>query len=143
MVNAHLIAQRRGLKITEHKDSICENYGNLVTVEVRTSVGQTTVAGTVMRGEPHIVRVDDYWIDVVPSGGYFLFSDHRDRPGLIGTVGIILGQADINISSMQVSRLEPRGQALMVLGLDEPVGEEQREQLLAIPDIYTIKMVKL
>ena len=143
LVNAHLIAQRRGLKITEHKDSICENYGNLVTVEVRTSVGQTTVAGTVMRGEPHIVRVDDYWIDVVPSGGYFLFSDHRDRPGLIGTVGIILGQADINISSMQVSRLEPRGQALMVLGLDEPVGEEQREQLLAIPDIYTIKMVKL
>ena len=143
LVNAHLIAQRRGLKITEHKDPICENYGNLVTVEVRTSVGQTTVAGTVMRGEPHIVRVDDYWIDVVPSGGYFLFSDHRDRPGLIGTVGIILGQADINISSMQVSRLEPRGQALMVLGLDEPVGEEQREQLLAIPDIYTIKMVKL
>ena len=143
LVNAHLIAQRRGLKITEHKDPICENYGNLVTVEVRTSIGQTTVAGTVMRGEPHIVRVDDYWIDVVPSGGYFLFSDHRDRPGLIGTVGIILGQADINISSMQVSRLEPRGQALMVLGLDEPVGEEQREQLLAIPDIYTIKMVKL
>lgn len=143
LVNAHLIAQRRGLKITEHKDPICENYGNLVTVEVRTSIGQTTVAGTVMRGEPHIVRVDDYWIDVVPSGGYFMFSDHRDRPGLIGTVGIILGQADINISSMQVSRLEPRGQALMVLGLDEPVGEEQREQLLAIPDIYTIKMVKL
>ena len=143
LVNAHLIAQRRGLKITEHKDPICENYGNLVTVEVRTSIGQTTVAGTVMRGEPHIVRMDDYWIDVVPSGGYFLFSDHRDRPGLIGTVGIILGQADINISSMQVSRLEPRGQALMVLGLDEPVGEEQREQLLAIPDIYTIKMVKL
>ena len=143
LVNAHLIAQRRGLKITEHKDPICENYGNLVTVEVRTSVGQTTVAGTVMRGEPHIVRVDDYWIDVVPSGGYFLFSDHRDRPGLIGTVGIILGQADINISSMQVSRLEPRGQALMVLGLDEPVGAEQREQLLAIPDSYTLQMVKL
>ncbi len=143
LVNAHLIAQRRGLKITEHKDPVCENYGNLVTVEAGTSVGQTTVAGTVMRGEPHIVRVNNYWIDVVPRGGYFIFSDHRDRPGLIGTVGTILGNADINISSMQLGRLEPRGPALLVLELDGPIGEEQRQQLLAIPDIYTIKLVKL
>jgi D-3-phosphoglycerate dehydrogenase len=143
LVNAHLIAQRRGLKITEHKDPVCENYGNLVTVEAGTSVEQTTVAGTVMRGEPHIVRVNNYWIDVVPRGGYFIFSDHRDRPGLIGTVGTILGNADINISSMQLGRLEPRGPALLVLELDEPIGEEQRQQLLAIPDIYTIKLVKL
>jgi len=96
-----------------------------------------------MRGEPHIVRVNNYWIDVVPRGGYFIFSDHRDRPGLIGTVGTILGNADININSMQLGRLEPRGPALLVLELDELIGEEQRQQLLAIPDIYTIKSVKL
>jgi D-3-phosphoglycerate dehydrogenase len=143
LVNANIIAQRRGLKITEHKDPICENYANLVTLEVTTSVGVTTVAGTVMRGESHIVRVNSYWIDVVPKGGYFLFSDHRDRPGLIGTVGTILGNADINISSMQLGRLKPRGPALLVLELDEPIGEEQRLELLAVPDIYTIKLVKL
>ncbi|MBE0415134.1 MAG: phosphoglycerate dehydrogenase [Dehalococcoidia bacterium] len=143
LVNANIIAQRRGLKITEHKDPICENYGNLITLEVTTSAGVTTVAGTVMRGEPHIVRVNSYWIDVVPRGGYFLFSDHRDRPGFIGTVGTILGNVDINISSMQLGRLEPRGAALLVLELDEPIGEEQRLELLAIPDVYTIKLVKL
>ncbi len=143
LVNANIIAKSRGLKVTEQKDPVCENYGNLITVEVTTSAGATTVAGTVMRGETHIVRVDSYWIDVVPSEGYFLFSDHRDRPGLIGTVGMILGNADINISSMQVSRLEPRGQALMVLGLDEPIGEDERRKLLAIPDVYTVKLVKL
>ena len=143
LVNANIIAQRRGLKVTEHKDPICEIYGNLITLEVTTSAGVTTAAGTVMRGEPHIVRVNSYWIDVVPSGGYFLFSDHRDRPGLIGTVVTILGNADINISSMQLGRLEPRGPALLVLALDEPIGDEQREQLLSIPDIYTIKLVKL
>ena len=143
LVNANIIAQKRGLKVTEHKDPICEIYGNLITLEVTTSAGVTTAAGTVMRGEPHIVRVNSYWIDVVPSGGYFLFSDHRDRPGLIGTVGTLLGNADINISSMQLGRLEPRGPALLVLALDEPIGDEQREQLLAIPDIYTIKLVKL
>jgi D-3-phosphoglycerate dehydrogenase len=143
MVNANLVAQRRGLKITEQKDTACANYGNLVTVEVATSAGAITVAGTVMRGEPHIVRVDNYWVDLAPSGGYFILSDHKDRPGLIGTVGTVLGEFDINISSMQVSRLEPRGRALMVLSLDEPISEEQRQQLLAIPDVYTIKPVKL
>jgi D-3-phosphoglycerate dehydrogenase len=96
-----------------------------------------------MRDQPHIIRVDNYWMNLVPSGGYFILSDHKDRPGLIGNVGMILGKADINISSMQVSRLEARGRALMVLELDEPISEVQREQLLAIPDVYSIKLVKL
>jgi len=143
LVNANIIAQRRGLKITEHKDPICENYGNLFTVKVTTSAGVTTVAGTIMRGEPHIVRVNSYWIDVVPRGGYFLFSDHRDRPGLIGAVGTILGNADINISSMQLGRLETRGPALLVLELDQPVAEEQLLQLRALHEVYTMKLVKL
>jgi len=143
LVNANIIAQRRGLKITEQKDINCENYGNLMTLEVATSTGTVTVAGTVMRGEPHLVRVNSYWIDVVPRGGYFLFSDHRDCPGLIGAVGTILGDADINISSMQLGRLEPRGRALLVLELDQPVDEELLLKLQSLSEIYTMKLVKL
>ncbi len=143
LVNANIIAQRRGLKITEQKDINCENYGNLITLEVTTSTGTVTVAGTVMRGEPHLVRVNSYWIDVVPRGGYFLLSDHRDRPGLIGAVGTILGDADINISSMQLGRLEPRGRALLVLELDQPVDEKLLLKLQSLSEIYTMKLVKL
>jgi len=143
LVNANIIAQSRGLKIVEQKGIVCENYGNLITVEVTTSVGATTVAGTMMRGQPHIVRVNNYWIDIVPTGGYWLFSDHRDRPGLIGAVGMITGNVDINISFMQLSRLELRGQALMILALDEFLPEEQRQQILGIPDVYSAKVVKL
>ncbi len=143
LVNAGVIAQSRGLKVVEQKTSRCENYTNLVSVEVTTDTGSTTVAGTLMRGQTHIVRVNDYWIDIVPSGGYWLFADHRDRPGLIGTVGTVTGDADINISSMQVGRLEPRGRALMLLGLDKELNEDQLARLLAVPDIYTAKVVKL
>jgi len=143
IVNANIIAQRRGLKVTEHKDTACENYSSLLTVSVTTSAGVTTVAATVLRNEVHIVRVGDYWIDVVPKGGYLLFSDHLDRPGLIGSVGMVTGNAGINISSMQVGRLKARGQALMVLELDEPLGEEQIQELLSVPDVYTAKVVKL
>jgi D-3-phosphoglycerate dehydrogenase len=80
---------------------------------------------------------------VVPTGGYFLFADHRDRPGIIGAVGNITGSANINIHSMSVGRLKPRGQALMILALDEPLSEDVRKKILAIPDIGTAKLVKL
>jgi D-3-phosphoglycerate dehydrogenase len=143
IVNANIVAARRGLKVVEQKEATCENYANLITVEVTTSTGVTTVSGTVLRGETHIVQVDNYWIDIVPTGGYFLFSDHRDRPGLIGAVGKITGDADINISYMNLIRLKPRGQALMILALDEPLPEKQRQQVLSLTDVYTAKLVKM
>ena len=79
----------------------------------------------------------------VPTGGYFLFSDHRDRPGLIGAVGNITGSADINISSIQLVRLQPRGQALMILALDEALPEKQIQEILALQDVYAAKLVRL
>ena len=143
LVNANMVASRRGIKVTEQKEADCENYANLLTVEVATSDGVITVSGTVLRGETHVVQINNYWIDIIPTGGYFLFSDHRDRPGLIGAVGEITGGADINISYMHLSRLKPRGQALMILALDEPLPEEQRQQILALPDVHTAKLVKM
>ena len=143
LVNANMVALRRGIKVVEQKEAAGENYANLITLEVATSAGVTIVSGTVLRGETHIVQVNNYWIDIVPTGSYFLFSDHRDRPGLIGAVGKITGDADINISYMHLSRLKPRGQALMILSLDEPLPEEQKQQILALPDVYTVKVVKI
>ncbi len=143
LVNANIVAARRGLTVVEHKEATCENYTSLITAEVTTSTGATTVSTTVMRGETHIVRVNSYWIDIIPDGGYFLFSEHLDRPGLIGAVGKITGDANINISYMHLGRLKPRGQALMILALDESLGEEQQQQILALPGVDTAKVVKL
>ena len=143
LVNADIVAARRGLNVVEESEATCDNYGSLVTVEVTTTQGMTTVAGTVIRGESHIVRTNDYWIDIVPIGGYFLFSAHLDRPGLIGAVGKITGDVNINISAMHVSRLKPRGKALMIVALDEPLPDEQQKQILSIPDVYSVKLAKL
>ncbi len=143
LVNANMVVSRRGIKVVEQKEATCENYANLITLEVTTTTGATTASGTVLRGETHVVQVNNYWIDIVPTGGYFLFIDHRDRPGLIGAVGKITGDVDINISYMHLSRLKLRGQALMILALDEPLPEEQRQQILSIPDVYSAKLVRL
>jgi D-3-phosphoglycerate dehydrogenase len=143
LVNANLVASRRGLSVVEQKETACENYSSMVTAEVVTRNGTVAVATTVMRGQTRIVRVNDYWIDIEPAEGNFLFMSHRDRPGMLGAVGRVTGDADINISSMHVGRLEQRGQALAVLSLDEPLPEEQRQQILSIPDVYNARVVKL
>jgi D-3-phosphoglycerate dehydrogenase len=143
MVNAAVIAAQRGIKIIEQKETTCENYASVITLDVVTDAGTTIVAGTVLRGETHVVRINDFWPNIIPTGGYFLFSDHLDRPGLIGAVGNITGKADINISSMQLVRLQPRGKALMILALDEPLPEKQIQEILDLKDVHTAKVVKL
>jgi D-3-phosphoglycerate dehydrogenase / 2-oxoglutarate reductase len=141
MVNANLIAGRRGLTVTEQKSMTCQNYASLITAEIATSEGITAVSGTVLRNESHIVRLNDYFIDFVPTKGPFLFVDHLDRPGLIGSVGNITGSVDVNISAMFVSRQQARGKALMILDLDEKLPEEARQKILAIKDVYTVKSI--
>jgi D-3-phosphoglycerate dehydrogenase len=143
LVNANLAAARRGLTVLEQKEFSCEHYVNLISVELTASTGSVIVATTIIQDQTHIVRVNEYWIDITPGEGYLLFCDHLDRPGLLGSVGRVTGNANIDISSVNVGRLQPRGQALMILGLDEPLPEEQRQQILAIPDIYSAKLVKL
>ena len=145
LVNASLVASNRGLRVEERKvgSSSSQNYGDLLSVEVSTDKGKTLVSGTSMRNEPHIVRINDYWLDVVPSGGYMLFVHNQDSPGLIGAVGTIAGERDINISFMEVGRQAPRGMAMMVVGLDDPMPEEALEKIKAIPRIYSVKLVAL
>jgi D-3-phosphoglycerate dehydrogenase len=143
LVNANMMAARRGLTVTEQKDPTCQNYASLITIELGTSAGKVIAAVTVMRGETHIVRVNDYWIDIVPTGRYFLFADHQDRPGVIGAVGKITGDVNVNVSDMHLGRLKPRGQALMILALDEPLPEPQQKMVLAIPNVHSVKLVKI
>jgi D-3-phosphoglycerate dehydrogenase / 2-oxoglutarate reductase len=143
IVNAGLVASRRGISVLEQKETSCENYSSLLTVEVTTTSGTTITAGTLLRGESHIVRVDNYWIDFLPSGFHSLFIDHIDRPGLIGTVGKATGDADINISAMYVRRLKPRGPALMILTVDDRLPDEGVQAISSIPDVISVKQVKL
>jgi D-3-phosphoglycerate dehydrogenase len=144
IVNADIIADSRGLSVTEQKETTCENYANMLTVEVNTTAGRTLVGGSSLRGRTHLTRMGDYWLEIEPVGSYMLFTEHKDRPGMIGIIGTIIGNADINISQMQVSRGVHRGGgAMMVVCLDDPITEECYQQLRAIPDLYKVLTVKL
>jgi len=143
LINADLTAQRRGLRVSERKSYESHQYACLVTATVHTSVGDTSIAGTSMRDEVHVVRVNQYWLDMVPSVPYLLFIEHQDRPGLIGAVGNITGRNDVNIAFMEVGRLNARGRAMMIVGLDDPVSAKVLEEIRQVPHIDVAKVVPL
>ena len=139
-INATLIARERGWVISERKSSAPENFTNLITMTVETSAGTRLVAGTIMRREPHIVRIDDYWLDFVPKG-HLLISEHLEGPGIIGRVGMAVGDAGINISFIQLGRQARGGTGLMVLGLDDPVTSDLLESMHQLPSIRNTRAI--
>jgi D-3-phosphoglycerate dehydrogenase len=143
VVNVDAVAQRRGLRITEKRGPSHSIYANLISVRLHTTAGETSVCATLAQDGPHIVLINDFWVDVPPSEGYLLVCENKDRPGMIGAVGALLGKLDINISVMNVGRHEQRGNALMVLTLDEPPTAEQLKQVRQIPDVFTARLVRL
>jgi len=138
LVNALGIARARGLVIEERRETEAARHLGLLTVRV----GATEVSGTLVQGEPRIVRIDGFWVDV-PVEGHLLLTKHQDKPGLVGRVGTLLGQHDVNISSMQVGRAKPRGDALMILTLDDPIPDEVRAKIGAFSDVDRVRTAKL
>ncbi|HIE09332.1 MAG TPA: phosphoglycerate dehydrogenase [Armatimonadetes bacterium] len=141
-VNAPVLARERGIKVSESKLHDSPDYASLITTRIVTDKGKSTeVAGTVFGKEDvRIVSIDGYRIDVVPEG-YMLFAPHRDRPGIIGRVGTILGKRNINIAGMQLGRKEVGGRAIMALNVDDRVPEDALEEIRETPDIFEVKQV--
>ncbi len=143
LVNASLVAEQRGLKITERKGNHPGIYRDLISVHLHTSTGETSVSATVARDGPHIVEINDFWVDVSPGEGYLLLCENLDKPGMIGLIGNFLGESDINISFMRVGRQTARGRALMVLGLDDEVDAKTLASITNIEDVYSVRTAKI
>jgi D-3-phosphoglycerate dehydrogenase / 2-oxoglutarate reductase len=143
IVNANLIAERRGLRIMERKGP-SEEFANLLSVHVHTDSGETTVAGSAFHDGTHIERVNDFWVDIPSNERYLLLCENVDRPGMIGAVGTLLGANRVNINLMHVSPpAREGGRALMVLGLRDPVPPEILKQLELLPDLYSARVAKI
>ncbi len=143
LINAPVVARERGLRITEQYNEVSENYAGIISATLETSDGPLTLGCTTMRDEPHIVKVNDYWVDIVTSVPYMLFVDNIDQPGSIGAVGTIAGRHNINISFMEVGRLQLRGHAMMIIGLDDPVPPPVLEEIRALSHIRSARLVTL
>jgi D-3-phosphoglycerate dehydrogenase / 2-oxoglutarate reductase len=134
-VNAPLIAEQNGISVREIKQPRSKIFTNLISLKVTGERGGHTLVGTLYNGGgPRIVEIDGYRVDAPPEGK-FLFTRHVDKPGMIGGIGTLLGDLDINIATMQVGRREHGGAAIMLLGVDKVVPNQAIQRIRAMSGI--------
>jgi D-3-phosphoglycerate dehydrogenase len=142
-VNAPRLAEERGIEVIEEKTHTSEDFQSLVTVTVGDGEDAVSVCGTLFAGDdPRIVRIDGYRVDAVPSG-QMLVTYNYDRPGVIGYVGSVLGDNDVNIAGMFNAREAIGGEALSVYNLDDPLPEAVLDDLLADERIIDVRQITL
>ncbi|MGA9378101.1 MAG: phosphoglycerate dehydrogenase [Phormidium sp.] len=142
-VNASIEAKERGIRVIETRDTTVRDYAGSLHLEAKGSLGEHSVTGALLGdGEIHITDINEFPINVPPTH-HMLFTLHRDMPGIIGKIGSLLGSFNVNIASMQVGRKIVRGDAVMVLSLDDPLPEGVLAEILKVPgirDAYTVTL---
>ncbi len=147
LVNAAIVARQRGIEIAEHQaPNEAGPYASLVTLHTRHEGEEATLAGTIIWNAQRIVHVDGFATDFEPRG-HILFCRNIDKPGMIGRVGVILGDAQVNINHMDVGPLTasggPSGEALMILNVGRQVPAAAIEQIRATEAIAGVTAVEL
>ncbi|KAF6176196.1 hypothetical protein GIB67_023487 [Kingdonia uniflora] len=155
LVNADFSAKQRGLRITEERivlDGSPENPLEYVQVQIAnveskfasaiSETGEVKVEGRVKDGIPHLTKVGSFDVDVSMDGSLILCRQ-VDQPGMIGRVGSILGQENVNVSFMSVGRIAPRKQAVMAIGVDDEPNKDALKKIGDIPAIEEFVFLKL
>ncbi|WCJ35486.1 D-3-phosphoglycerate dehydrogenase [Euphorbia peplus] len=148
IVNADFIAKQRGMKITEGLiilDGSPERPLEFIQVQIAnveskfgtamSEYGEINVEGRVKDGKPHLTKVGSFGVDVSLEGSLILCKQ-VDQPGIVGKVGSILGDDNVNVSFMTVTRIAPRKQAVMTIGIDE---EPTKEALKKIGEMSAVE----
>ncbi len=143
-VNADIVARERGLTVREERTPSSEPWASLVALGVGPADGDPIVslAGSTAHGRSHLAEVDGFAIDA-ELAGLMVVTRHHDRPGIVGAVGTILAEAGINISSLELSRLSERGEAMMFVSVDDAVASSVLAHLRAVDGMLDARVVEL
>ncbi len=144
-VNAPAMAKERGIVVTESRSTQAEDYSNYIEVEMTAGDKETTIMGTIAGNQQlRIVHINEFLIDVEPEG-FVIFIQNEDQPGVVGTVGTILGKNKINIAEMSLGRVlkGKKMLALTVINTDNEVPEKVLAEIKKFSPILDVKVVKL
>ena len=142
MVNASLIARQMGIDVESIRSTATDSFSSLITLTLESSEGRRTIAGTLFEGTPKIVKMRKFAIDFRPED-HMLVINYQDRPGLIGKIGTILGEANVNIGNMSLGRQEKAGDAMVVFSVDSLVDEETLQKVGEAVNAKFIKAVHI
>lgn len=141
-VNAPAFAANLGLKITESRESLQGDYSELIEISAGSGDETVSVAGTFFGQSPRIVKINGKHVEAKPKG-VLLIIENTDRPGMVGLYGSMMGNHQVNIAGMSLSRNEAGGRALVVLNLDAAPSPEVLKELLAVKDIHSARVIQL
>jgi D-3-phosphoglycerate dehydrogenase len=144
-VNAPVLLQRLGIRAEVTQSADEADYSELIQVEAVTPEGQVHSAAGTLIGKanlPRIVGINGREVEVAAEGK-LLVLENVDQPGMVGTIGSILGRANVNIADMSLSRLTPGGTAYMVVRVDTEPGEASRREIKGHAAIRMAKFVQL
>ncbi len=139
MVNAPLIARERDITISEVKTEGPTDYQTLISLTVETERRRRIVAGTLFGGRhARVVQVQDIHFEA-ELGPHMLYIRNQDKPGFIGKLGTILGEAGVNIANFNLGRAEKGGDAIALVEIDGPCPEPVLDRIRALPDVIQAK----
>ncbi len=142
-VNSALIAEERGIRVSEKKTTQITDFANLISVEFDTGKTKRFIMGTLFSNkEPRIIKIDKFYVEAIPSG-YMLVVSNNDVPGIIGKIGTLLGKHDINIAEMSFGRDKRSGKAISLLNVDSEVPKTVLTKLKKEKDINDVKQVNV
>ncbi len=142
-VNAPMLARDRGVAVSEMRSTVSQDYVSLISIQAETDEGPVSVEGTIVaKDSMRVIRIDGFDVEVGPADRMVFFR-YEDRPGIIGKVGTIFGEAGINIATMDVGRRRQGGEALMVLTVDSEVPAATLDTVAAAIEASHIRAVTL
>jgi D-3-phosphoglycerate dehydrogenase len=142
LVNANLVARGMGIAVEEVRSTETESFSNLITLTLEGPQGTRTIAGALFEGIPKVVKMRNFDIDFRPEE-HMLVMNYADRPGALGRIGTILGEANVNIGNMSLGRREKAGEAMVVFSIDSPADEGTIEKIAEAIEAKFIKAVHL
>lgn len=142
-VNAPYLARERGIRVVETRSNTAEGFSNLIRLTVNGADGERSVCGALFGEDDYrIVRIDGYQVEAVPHG-HLLVLLNDDRPGVIGFVGQVLAEANVNIAMMNLSRRKIQGKAISLINADSKIPESALDTLRANEHILSAVQTKL
>ena len=142
-INAVAMAKQRGIEIREVKSSKEGEFITLIQLEIKTDKETRRIAATLSANkQPRIVKIDEYYVEISPLGEMIVIQNW-DRPGIIGNLGTLLGEHNINIASMTFGRQSPGGKAISVFNVDSAVTPEILDKIRKTDNILAVKVIKL
>lgn len=146
-VNAFLIADERGIKVTTTYVRTAGDNAPAMRTEIFTGPASRSLAGTLFgyggqRREGRITEIDGFYLEARPEGHLLVMRNH-DVPGVIGKVGTILGEGGVNISRFHLGRRERGGEAMAVIEVDAPLSKETLNSLRALAQVISAQPIEL